>query len=1144
MGTELLIPFLASLFVILLFRKLDRSNYRLNQIRRYTSKINEEINHIAMYGIQSVKDSTIDLEIMNKQAKKLISDFQDKITEAKMLMDSLKGNKENLDALSNDLTGVVNLTNEIRHESEYIQEGLKVIQNQREEIKKVSKDIDAVKDEVDGLIFLFNERLNNRTQDVLESLAAKIVELDSALDTKTEKIDHELNSFLTSSKDIIQNQTNDIIQNTIGKVELLEQKMHDSFLILKETEKSIDNKTIRLKETAEIVTDKMERIETRVEDKIERSNAFLDGKLDEFEEKVDDKLGNILDQVSQTKEGFLTGIKNEVESIRQEIESLSLETLTRRDEIINDTRRQAETMNKSITIFQEKYLEADNKLFKEAQKQKSELLSDINKFENDYRFLKESFQAEAKIMQNSILDSLKNFEAEMDRASTSIENATRDKFINLKEELENSLLIVHEQKKEELVEDLRHIESKIKDLGHDTLAKIKSVDQYFEDLKNALMETSKDIVTQVEKDIALVGQGFDREKIKLDQKLEQLAENWAIELEKVKGRTAKDIDSLVERLRDIHVEGREMTEMIKNEYNQQKIQLDGNVKKAIETLNVQSEGISQALHEKMKRSQYEAEQTVGRIQKAAINLYEKQESLLSDYGDQIYRDVQAKLEKAREDAADVLEDVQKAGNSLLEKQEEKIGQFNTTLDEKISRQLTILMDKGQFQLDQLEFRIGKYVNDVKQNLEHSLKNAKVDSDRQLENFNMQVQKSFKEIERANAKFLEKTKSSFDNTREDFVKMKNSVDDDLEKLERAKLSLFDDLDREGERIKATINLISDRIIELELQSRLFSDTETVISKSETILKSLVETLQDIKNEKATLSEYLKNGEVIDTARRELRYDLELLDSQKSRIMELMEEMENVNHTFDLINQRTDELDKKFSVINVLENKLTGLQRIQTDIEKRLVEIHSVNEKVFELGEVITSQNRSSLEISDRLNHVSKEIELVEVRENDILETISIVEEKTNVLNNRILDIRSIESKFAKVENLMMDLSTRHKQIATLQNRIEALKSETDEMKLNMEKLLENAEEKFHKLSTFLEVVNTVTSVSKQNKGRTSSSLNNSEIMKRKKATVINLYENFNWSPEIISEKLNMEQSMVDTIIHNNNTSTKTHQTTYA
>ena len=56
-------------------------------------------------------------------------------------MDTLKTNKIIWTIFLEDLKNVVTLASEIRHEAEYIQEGMQVIQSQRESIKDVERDI-------------------------------------------------------------------------------------------------------------------------------------------------------------------------------------------------------------------------------------------------------------------------------------------------------------------------------------------------------------------------------------------------------------------------------------------------------------------------------------------------------------------------------------------------------------------------------------------------------------------------------------------------------------------------------------------------------------------------------------------------------------------------------------------------------------------------------------------------------------------------------------------------------------------------------------------------------------------------------------------------------------------------------------------
>ena len=216
--------------------------------------MNEDINQAAMAGIQAVKDTTIDLDIMGKQARKVIADLEAKANETRNLMDTLKANKEYLDNISEDLKNVVNLASEIRHEAEYIQEGMQVIQSQRENIKDVERDIKEVREEVNGIVRTFNDTLSNRTQDILESLATKIVELESLLEAKSDKVDESLNTVLNSFKEKLKSEVEFMAEETVGKVELANTKLDDYNTFIRESEKSLEVKITRYRDSSERVS--------------------------------------------------------------------------------------------------------------------------------------------------------------------------------------------------------------------------------------------------------------------------------------------------------------------------------------------------------------------------------------------------------------------------------------------------------------------------------------------------------------------------------------------------------------------------------------------------------------------------------------------------------------------------------------------------------------------------------------------------------------------------------------------------------------------------------------------------------------------------------------------------------------------------
>jgi hypothetical protein len=91
-------------------------------------------------------------------------------------------------------------------------------------------------------------------------------------------------------------------------------------------------------------------------------------------------------------------------------------------------------------------------------------------------------------------------------------------------------------------------------------------------------------------------------------------------------------------------------------------------------------------------------------------------------------------------------------------------------------------------------------------------------------------------------------------------------------------------------------------------------------------------------------------------------------------------------------------------------------------------------------------------------------------------------------------------------------------------------EAQHSKEELEGLISEADEKFEKLSAFLDIVQNSTTPEPKSRG---SKVKIDPILERKKNTILTLHEKHHWSPESISEKLNIEKSLVDTIIGTQN-----------
>lgn len=245
---------------------MDKSNYKLSQIKRYTGKLQDELQEIAMEKIQSVKDSGIELEISLKQTRKLAEEVRTLNDESRQLLETIRSNREFLNAVTLDLKEVVHLSGDIRKESESIQDGLNRLESGKKDLNGVTIRIQELRSEAESLLGAFQEKINLRSDDILQSLASKIVELEGLLEAKADRVEIGLDSLSESYRQKLEAQTKAIMGDTVGKVELAREEVSNLLDSMKAKEEDLDAQTDRIQTAFLTVTEK------------NRSNGFESGR--------------------------------------------------------------------------------------------------------------------------------------------------------------------------------------------------------------------------------------------------------------------------------------------------------------------------------------------------------------------------------------------------------------------------------------------------------------------------------------------------------------------------------------------------------------------------------------------------------------------------------------------------------------------------------------------------------------------------------------------------------------------------------------------------------------------------------------------------------------------------------------------------
>lgn len=1071
MGLEVfLLPFLASVAVTIGLRRLDKSNTKLSQLKRYASKLTEEMQGVALQKIQMVKDAGIDLDILVKQSRKVAEDIQTLSAESRDLFEKIRASKDYLSSLSGEMEQIQDLSNQVRREKQYMEEGLSQINSHKRELREVSEDMEALHNESISMLDTFQNKLNLRSDEILQSVAQKMVELESLLETKSDFLDNSLSKIAETAREKLLTHADVMVNETAGRLDHARKEMDLLLESMKYAQGDLDVRLTKFEDTSSLLSDKVDKFDERLEEKYQRASSKVEEKVKLLEKKIQERFESIVDQVSHTKDSFMKGLNQETDAIKREIEDLSLETLSKRDDIINETRRQADGINQTIIQFQEKYLEAENKLLRQADIRKQELIREIEAFSEEFHRISEELREEANTLKKSALQELKEFDRELETVRSGQEMVIKSSLFDLKKELEERMHSDFKIQKHEMDSDLSSIQSQVKELNETITAQTKDVDEYVEELKSALRESAHEILETAEEK-AKESETIVTEKIRIaNANLEQFVSKWEEELSRIREDQNYSIETLQDRLKEIHVEGADLLGEFQNQFQKAKSNLE------------------MAAESKTKESL----------------------SRLED---------EAKL--ARSEVERILKHLEESGESFFNLQEEKMDRLNETIDSKISHQLTKLLDKGNIQLGQLEEKISNHLNTVRRNLEESIKRSKDESKKQIETYQRDYEKSFKEIAKESQDFLKDSLNRFHN-------LKFEIQTGLESLNETKEETLSGFQNELESLKEEILTLSSELETVKEHSDLFASAKQIADESNKAVEEISEALRSLEKGKPDLELVQLAISEFSEMRTQIANELEALKEAQFQSEDIDKQIQILASNLVHVSESMEGFEESLTEITSIESRVSNLTKEQAKIESFLSSLQESQDSVFHLVENLEGQKHNARELQARLDILDREIDVVEAREKELTETIRQAENRTSFLVEREAQIDSVERKFDKIEELLGDLSDRHRQILTLQKRLEELKDSTRDTKDDLESLLGEADETFEKLSQFLDIVqgamqnpSASPKMDRKNSGN--------PLVERKRATIQSLHDNYQWSSEAISEKLNIEKSLVDTIL---------------
>jgi chromosome segregation ATPase len=729
------------------------------------------------------------------------------------------------------------------------------------------------------------------------------------------------------------------------------------------------------------------------------------------------------------------------------------------------------------------------------QKQKKELESgvtylqnhkdEIHSISNDLDLLREeaesvliAFQEKLNYRSDEILTSLSGKLGELeklmmaktdsiDKSIDDFSSYSKEKLETIAENLIEETLERAERGKKELQTFLNSFKTLEEEVDHKT--------QKFEDLAITLSEKTDQFERQLEERADLTFQSLESKLSRTEKDIHNKLKEYYSTLEESKSKTESDLDFFMKDLRS------ETRKTFEDEVFRVHTEKSTEILNTIQEAETKAQELQKLISIKLQETDLYLEEWKQAFHKSADQAFDHLESkseLLYEESKERNKDLENAItqnwivfQKSKEELEAEWTNLRDKATSELKNKAEAF----LSLQEEQLKNLNGIMD------EKISSQVLGYFDTGKttiSDLETKIKNHITDQRKQLENL---------------------LKESKQNSKLMLSEFQSGLQEEITGVEDSYKLMIQNAETEIEKTKETLDQWKsevDQLLKDSMDSKKFD-------------------LSEMDNRIRSLSERWSNFQIeIEPTLNKTQDLIELKNEVVSSMEALRNEKINIEETLKSISQ--------------IDEKKDELAEIQSMFDSRKQEMQSVLEEISFLESEIQNSKSIQSQIGDKLISMERELLKIESREEDLQTSLQDKESRIESLSSYEKSFIDADAKFEKIEGLLLDLSEKHKQVVQLQKRMDEIKGSSQEIKDDLESLLGEADQTFERLSGFLDVVQNQTYAINHSESRKKSSSSDS-LIQRKKNTILSLYHNYNWPPDAISEKLNIEKSLVDSIL---------------
>ena len=1014
------------IIILAVYRQIDLNNRSLDKMKKYFTRIKEELDAIVEEKAMGLKDLSIELNVHEKTVKEVYNRIEKRGNELSERAGEIEAIHERIDNYDAVLKELADMTHRVDDNLKKLHEESIFVDNVGKKIREAASGIEKLDKRIPSIVDKFEKYNNDSFEAVKATVFNDIDKKSSELKSRIETAEDNVSKFSEHVSELLEVRDS-VKDETVNDIKHYLDDLADT--LKTEADRVEEDVRKRLFAAGEdgvsLSEDILNKLKTHVAERSEDISADITGNLALLEGRIKEYYDRINSEVSDF-ESKVGGKSGELQTLRNDV----LELDDKVHALIENSAEQLSELEDKRTALKEGFLA---KITEDIESRAAAFKESLIEIEDIY---KERF--------SHIEDKTRDFE--------------NTQFSYLRDEITEKA----ESVKAEALNRCSDIEKRIINRYEELFTDISGFEQSL-DVKDGKLDELKKEVLKIEEAVAEKFEAFNSDVALLERKQEKFAEIFS---EKLDNEVNSRISDFTEKTEVI--ENRSLSKVEENvsEYEKNLIyriesleNIEQDIDKLDENLKAMLENVSSRLRDDLKSFEIaleaEKNEQKEKLEKDFSEIRETVKFLedkLSELKQKSYENVTEKLQVFEDD---FFADIKIRSDNM----QKELTRWQTGIEERIDK---ITVEK----LGMREEIENKYIEDLKEQTSELYEKAKV-----------QFQKSEDNIALLNSEVSEKIEST-DRNISDFSESVNREIEDI------KISNSNKFNKEFAEYHTGLDEKL-RQYEKDMDSRLNQFNDAIENSKKDLLDNIDNTRSDIQIWHANVEQNLKETESglsdqVNKIRNDLMEYLEAVKNEYSEQKnELVTESQSVREDFqnrlnklgDEINRLGEELDEKSrTAIEKLSNDssifMIDFQKktrdLEQEIDNKIKEFRTGVQEVREKTEV--SEKKMLGKISESAKILNVTLEEIDKKQKNFINQTKVFEradsmklslqEKIEDLKGEIIkvdaqsrDIKAAEKKFDSIRKLGDEVSKKLSRFIAEKRRIDDMEGDFKKL-LNM------------------------------------------------------------------------------------------------